>query len=57
MCTFPIALFFGFPDFRDWLFATTFPVSSQKDRKGSVTGLSLDLPYSLVFKVISSLGA
>jgi hypothetical protein len=57
MFNFLIALFLNFPDFRDWFFATTLPVSSQEDRKGSVTGLSLDLLCSLTFKAIASLGA
>jgi hypothetical protein len=57
MFTFLIALFLDFADFRDWFFATTFPVSSQKDGKGSVTGLFLDLPCSLTFKAFTSLGA
>jgi hypothetical protein len=50
MFTFLIALFLDFSDFRNWFFAATFLGSSHKDGKGSVTGLSLDLPCSLTFK-------
>jgi hypothetical protein len=57
MFTFLIALFLDFSDYRVWFFTTPFPLSSQEDSKGSVTGLSLGLPCSLTSKTGSSLSA